>query len=292
MDENPSLIDLRDHLSRPYQKDGAGIGETLMSLFDLMQDNPDLYDGVLANVGGSYEGKPAGEAGSIISTAIEQTSFLRSSLVGGNLTASDFALGDLKRGDMTVYLVLPASRMATHFRWLRLVLTLAMAALERVDSREGEPPVLFILEEFPTLGYMRQLEAAAGLMAGYGVKLWAVMQDLSQIKTLYPQSWETLLGNAGIIEAFGNADATTTDYLSKRLGMTLSKVQQSDQQSLGAQQGGNTNPREVIQTSPLIAPFEITRQFSRDTNRKLILIPEYAPFSVRRVHWQDRRLGD
>ena len=284
--QNPTLIDLRDRLSLPYE---GKEGMTLLQLFELMSKAQD-YDGVLANVGGSYLGKPKGEAGSIISTAIEQTSFLRSSELGESLKASDFILGDLKRENMTVYLVLPASRMATHFRWLRVILTLAMAALERVESREDEPPVLFILEEFPTLGHMRQLEAAAGLMAGYGVKLWTVMQDLSQLKSLYPQSWETFLGNAGIIEAFGNSDMTTTDYLSKRLGMTLSKIVQTDTRSLDAQRGGQSAEREVIQTSQLMAPFEITRRFSRAENRKLILTPEYAPFAVRRVHWTDERM--
>ena len=284
---DPTLIDLRNRLSLPF----AGKGSmTLMDLFGLMRDLPD-YDGVIANIGGSYQGKPKGEAGSIISTAIEQTAFLRSSELADCLSASDFALGDLKRENMTVYLVLPASRMATHFRWLRVILTLAMAALERVKSREGEPPVLFVLEEFPTLGHMRQIEAAAGLMAGYGVKLWTVIQDLSQLKAQYPKSWETFLGNAGIVEAFGNADTTTTDYLSKRLGMTLSKVIQTDSLSINAQRDGQSGEREVIQSSPLLAPFEITRQFARDKGRKLILTPEDAPFIVKRIAPDDPRLA-
>ena len=290
----PTLTELRDLLSLPMQGDDGTPSNriaTMEGLFSYM-GMANAYDGVIANVGNSYKGKPAGERGSIISTAIEQTAFLRSSALTPSLANSSFSLGDLKTKAMTVYLVLPASRMATHFRWLRVIISQAMTALERVENDPGKPPVLFILEEFPTLGYMRQLETAAGLMAGFQVKLWSVMQDISQLKSLYPRSWETFLGNAGILEAFGNADASTTEYLSKRIGMTLSKVIQSTEVGIRGQQAGDSPEREVIQTSPLLAPFEITRLFSRDTERKLVLVPEYPPFSVRRVLWTDERLGD
>ena len=61
--------------------------------------------------------------------------------------------------------------MATHARWLRLMILLSLSVMERT---RGKPklPVLFILDEFPALGHMQALETAAGLMAGFGVKLW------------------------------------------------------------------------------------------------------------------------
>jgi type IV secretion system protein VirD4 len=166
----------------------------------------------------------------------------------------------------------------------------AMSAMERTENATGRD-VLFILEEFPTLGYMRQLEAAAGLMAGYQVKLWTVMQDLSQIKALYPNSWETFIGNAGIIEAFGNSDATTTEYLSKRLGTTLAIQQQPENQSLQAQAAGAPNQRETIVTVPLMAPYEITQAFNRDNKNKLIIWADGKPFALKRVFWKDLKNG-
>jgi len=36
--------------------------------------------------------------------------------------------------------------------------------------------VLVLLEEFNVLGYLEVIEAAAGQIAGYGVKLWCVLQ--------------------------------------------------------------------------------------------------------------------
>ena len=91
---------------------------------------------------------------------------------------SDFKLNDLRSGAITLYLVLPGMRMGTHYRWLRLVIQQALAAMERTPAPRDALPVWFILEEFPVLRHMQAIESAAGLMAGFGVKLWAVLQDL------------------------------------------------------------------------------------------------------------------
>ena len=104
-----------------------------------------------------------------------------------------------ERGRRRSISVCPASRMGTHGRWLRLIVSLAVSALENAPCppARAADPVLFILEEFAALGHMRALEQAVAYMAGFGVKLWAVLQDLTQLKRHYKEGWETFLGNAG-----------------------------------------------------------------------------------------------
>lgn len=285
MEGQKSLIDLRNLLSSSLKPSEHEI--SLGLVLSMMAEN-DAYEGVVANTGASFSGKPDNEAASIQSSAIEQMAFLRSSRLAQWISASDFQLKDLKERPTSIYLVLPASRLATHYRWLRLLIMQALNALERHDNRTGHP-VLFVLEEFPILGYVRQLEAAAGLMAGYGVKIWTVMQDLQQIKTHYPNSWETFLGNAGIIEAFGNVDTTTTKYLSDRLGQTLTVQNQKENLSLDARSRGAPGERETTVNVPLLAPFEITQTFHRETGKKLVLIPEYRPMIIERTALEDLR---
>lgn len=281
-----SLLDVREMITAPFEGEDTGDTIALKTFLKLML-NVDDEDGVIAGVGGTMLGKPDSERGSIISTGVEQTAFLDSTPMRDHLMGGDLkTLRVLKRKPTTIYLVLPASRMATHFRWLRLILMQAMAAMEREENKTGKD-VLFILEEFPTLGYMRQIEAAAGLMAGYGVKLWTVMQDLSQIKALYPNSWETFIGNAGIVEAFGNTDATTLDYLSKALGNTLAVQQQPENLSLSAQQGGAARDRDQIVTVPLMAAHELALAFARDRQNKLVMIAGRKPFPIGRIFWKD-----
>lgn len=285
--DKATLNDVRRILTLPYENEDDDGPDAMENHFQYMVDAPDAFDGVMAGVGGTMIGKPENERGSIISTAIEQTAFLDSKRMKDHLGRSDLAsMRILKEKPATIYLVLPASRMATHFRWLRAVLTQAMTALEQAKNATGRP-VLFVLEEFPTLGYMRLIESAAGLMAGYDVKLWTIMQDLSQIKNHYPRSWETFLGNAGIVEAFGNTDSTTLEYLSKRLGMTLAVQAQPQTLSLQAQMQGEARERESIVSVPLMPPHEIALAFSRDNQNKLVMLAGEKPFSLQRVFWKD-----
>lgn len=245
--------------------------------------SPDLFDGVVRNTGTSFFAKMKGserEFHSILSTAQEQTAPLDDIL---SITDwSSFSLADLKKGPTTVYLVLPGMRMGTHFRWLRVLVQQALAAMERTGGR-ADPPVWFVLEEFAALGHLRSLETAAGFIAGFGVQLWSVIQDFTQLKTHYPNSWETFLGNAGILQAFGNVDLTTTDYLSRRMGNTQALVKQDvfvAGQSLGH---GDTGAREHWQNVRLLDPDEITFHFAANTNRQLILMPGRPPIYMNRL---------
>ena len=88
-------------------------------------------------------------------------------------------------------------------------------------------PVLFVLDEFAVLGHMETIEKAAGLMAGYGIKLWPILQDLTQLNHHYRESWETFLGNAGTLTFFGNTDLTSLEWLSKRMGQTEVSISDS-----------------------------------------------------------------
>lgn len=288
--KDATLNDLRELVTASIEDSKKDPNPSLMAHFRMMMGQ-DAFDGVLASVGSSMIGKPKGERGSIISTAIEQTAFLDSLPMRDHLAESGLpTMRILKQKPTTIYLVLPSSRFETHSRWLRSVLTLAMTALERENNATGLP-VLFILEEFPTLGYMRLIEASAGLMAGYDVKLWTVLQDLPQLQAHYPKSWETFLGNAGMIEAFGNSDMTTLDYISKRLGQTLAVQIQSENRSLMAKREGAPVERETVVNVPLLAPYEIRLAFARTQRNKLVMLADEKPFVVDRVFWKDLQLN-
>ncbi|MCC7250443.1 type IV secretory system conjugative DNA transfer family protein [Hyphomicrobium sp.] len=260
-----------------------GTPAELDALFTAMTESG-AFDGIVANIGRSFLGKLESggrELQGILSTAQEQTAPLDD--IVAVTERSDFALSDLATSRISIYLVLPGMRMGTHYRWLRLVIQLALAALERNRVPRGELPVWFVLEEFPSLGHMRSIETAAGLMAGFGIKLWSVLQDFTQLKTHYPKSWETFLGNAGIIQAFGNADLTTTEHLSKLLGSTQVIERQAVRLSGHAMSQGDSGIREHLRSVRLLDPNEITTLFSRETNRQLILVPGRPPIYLERL---------
>jgi type IV secretion system protein VirD4 len=243
------------------------------------------FDGIVSSAGASFLVKlrdGTKEFTSILSTAQEQTAPLDD--IRHISDASDFALSDLSKGGMTIYAVLPGMRMPTHFRWLRLVVQMALGAVERHPVPRGGLPVLFMLEEFAALGAMRPIEVAAGLLAGSGVRLWPVVQDFTQLKANYPKSWETFIGNA-TVQAFAVGEMTTADYLSRMLGNTQVIERQNVRISSSAMSHGDSGQRESLRTARLLEGPEISRAFARGTGRQLVLTPDKPPVYMERMDY-------
>jgi type IV secretion system protein VirD4 len=204
-----TLLRVRDLLTKDFKEFTA----TLTA----MKEHGEL----IAQAAGAMLAKPFNERMSVVSTCDTHTAFLVGDSMRDVLSGSDFRLEDLKSDRVTVFLCLPATRLSTHGRWLRLLVSLAMEAMERTGPAEdGRPRVLFCLDEFAALNRMESVEAAAGQIAGFGVKLWPVIQDLTQLQRDYREAWETFMGNAGLLTFFGNTDLTTTKHVSERLGYT------------------------------------------------------------------------
>ena len=79
-------------------------------------------------------------------------------------------------------------------------------------------PTLFLLDEFAALGRLEAVERAMGLMAGYGLQLWPILQDLSQLRDIYGTRANTFVANAGMLQVFGVNDVETARWLSQALG--------------------------------------------------------------------------
>ncbi|MBO9499548.1 MAG: type IV secretory system conjugative DNA transfer family protein [Novosphingobium sp.] len=157
------------------------------------------------------------ELNGFIRAAKTQTRFLDSPPVSRDLARPGVDFGTIKSKPATVYLVLPPVRLVTHAKWLRLVIAGAIEALRKAPGDSKQPEVLIILDEFPQLGRMQGVETGVQLNAGYGIKFWIVVQNLSQLQTLYHDNWETFT-SAGALTAYGPRDPTTAEYLAKLSG--------------------------------------------------------------------------
>lgn len=278
------LLTGRHPLVLPEADDAKG-SNYLDRLWWRLEAAGELFEGIVASTAARFSSLSDKEMGSILSSAISQTAFLDSPALARTLSHSDFSLSDLKAERTTVYLCLPASRMATHARWLRVMVGLALAVLEQDKVDPAAPPVLLLLEEFNVLGHMHSVEVAAGQIAGFGVRIWTVLQDLTQLQRHYDKSWETFIGNAGLITAFGNSDITTLKYLSEKLGTRTILVQTASGASLTAQMQGARAKQESLRVDPLMSPSEIELAFARETERMLVLHPGSPPVVLQRADY-------
>ncbi len=215
--------------------------------------------------------------GDVIGTALSHTDWLDSLAMKEALAASDFSLSELKTGLCTVYLVLPPKYLDEHARFLRLFVNLALQ--EASKGRKSRYPILMVLDEFYALGRLQFAAKAAGLLAGYGVKLWPIVQNLTQLSELYPDNWETFLGNAGMWQVFAVNDQTTARYMSERLGEHIVWRKQRT--------FNNETQRYEEEWMPQGASFlrtgiELGREVSRDSGNQIIFVEGGDSFLLRR----------
>jgi type IV secretory pathway TraG/TraD family ATPase VirD4 len=110
-------------LSRAGEKD---IPSSFQLLWERMRRSK-AFNGVVAGVGEQMIAMADKQRSGVLESARTSTEFLDSVPMQRMLQDSDFDLGELKtnpRG-LTIYLTLPARYMETHYRWLRLMITLA-----------------------------------------------------------------------------------------------------------------------------------------------------------------------
>lgn len=245
-------------------------------------------EGAVRRAAADFFDRPEREAASVLSTARRHLRPLSFPEIEASLAGDGFDLADLKRSPMTVYLCLPGRHIGTCGRWLRLFVNLALQAMEKTPAPPaGGCPVLFVLDEFAALGHMREIEDAAGQIAGFGVKLWPILQDLGQLKALYKERWETFMGNAGILQFFGNNDLTTLEWISKRLGTTTIEEQSASMVTPDAKRSGATGESYAPRTTAVLEPDEVALVFGRADPllRQLIIRAGYAPMILQRAYY-------
>jgi type IV secretion system protein VirD4 len=233
------------------------------------------------------------EIQSIVSTAKIQTEAFDDPEIANDLSKDGFDFRDLKSEPVTVYLVLPPEMMTRHAKWLRLVLTSAFQRLMSVREA-GAPKTVFMLDEFAALGHMQIISTVWALVRGYGIQIMPILQDLNQLKMLYPDMWETFIGMAGATASFGPNDLTTAEWLSRRTGDTSRTIATYNEGggTSATPQGMSRSDNAGLSYSsvkvPLASPHELLGM-----NEGIMLltlaglrhvIPTYAPafFQIRR----------
>ncbi|MBV5330943.1 type IV secretory system conjugative DNA transfer family protein, partial [bacterium] len=219
------------------------------------------------------------EIKSIISTTRTQLAFLDDPKICDCLSRSDFQFSDLKREKISVYLVLPFRQMEAQGRWLRLLVTSAVEALTD-DPKPGDGRVLVILDEFAQLGRLTAIERALALVRGYGVQLWPFVQDLPQLKSIYPDRWNSFLATAGIQQFFTPNDNMTAEYMSDRCGKQLVRRTSFSESQSRSSSNSSTSTSYADQWEPLFSPWEL---YGQKDYKQMLFVEGLSP-----VAWEWR----
>jgi type IV secretion system protein VirD4 len=247
--DRKTLATVREYLTLPPEK--------FRALLELMQDSA-AAGGLIARAANRFLGKSDREAASVMSSAQRHTHFLDSPRIVAATARSDFQFSALRHDLTSIFLVLPPNRLDAYSRWLRLLVAQALQDIARdaeaaqAGAARLKQPALFLLDEFAALGRLEAVERAMGLMAGYGLQLWPILQDMSQLRDLYGARANTFVANAGVLQTFGVNDFETAKWLSQSMGKETIGYQTESHRP-----GDITTTTQHIAARDLMTPDEI-----------------------------------
>lgn len=281
------------------------IRKTLLAELSIKQSDPakthpfaarlrevETHEGLAQMAATIIDGAGDNERGSFITTLTRQLKWLNHRKMSEHLTGRSFSLKRAVLENWSVYVCVPPGMINRFRRWLRLMVAIALDAKTQSPFDHEGPQTLFILDEFSALGAFSQIESGASNLAGYGVKLITVIQNIGQLENTYERNWETFLGNAGVIVAWGLNDKASEDYISHRIGQSMSlvpgfsmstnqKMSAGDQETVkGGREG--TAQSFSLQQLPIIWPNEIRRYGAREAMRAFVITAAGDTFTVLR----------
>lgn len=167
----------------------------------------------------------------VLSSAQQYLRLFGAPSIRNTLSKTSFPLRGIFNGDpITVYIIIPPSKLVTHQAILRLWVG---ALLTLVGYRKFRPAksTLFVIDEAAQLGHLTILQTAKTLLRGYGLQTWSFWQDFSQIQTLYQTAWRTIVNNCAVVQVFG-----ARNHMVAREFSDVTGISQHDIREIGTQE--------------------------------------------------------
>ncbi|MCB2181342.1 MAG: IncP-type conjugal transfer protein TraG [Desulfobulbaceae bacterium] len=252
---------------------------------------------VVASSARELMNKAENELSGVVSTAMSFLGLYRDPVIARNTSSSDFSISDLLGAErpVSLYLVVPPSDAERIRPLIRLVLNqIGRRLTESVEfGEQGRPAtnhkLLFMLDEFPTLGRLSFFESELAYMAGYGIKAYLIAQSLNQIEKAYGPN-NSILDNCHIRITYGALDERTAQRISKLLG---EKTETRRQLNLAGNRLapwlGHIMESEQESARQLLTPGEVLQLPNDDV---LIMVGGMAPYRGKKItYYQDARFA-
>jgi type IV secretion system protein VirD4 len=211
----------------------------------------------------------------LISTSVRLTVFNMKQIE--NLTKEDsIDLGAMGEGKKALFVIIPAADSTYNFlvsmMYSQLFETLYFVAETKYDGKRLQRPVRFLLDEFANIGQIPEFTKKLATMRKYEISCTIILQNLAQIKTMYKDDWESIVGNCDSFLFLGGQEYSTLEYVSKELGKKTIETRSSGI-SEGKSKSSSKNRQK--QGRELMTPDEIMRM---DNTECILIIRGLYPF--------------
>ncbi|MDB7102474.1 MULTISPECIES: VirD4-like conjugal transfer protein, CD1115 family [Enterococcus] len=199
-------------------------------------------------------------------------------------------VGDVKT---ILYILLPDTDTSFNFLASMMYQQLFDMLVYKADNvYKGRLPchVRCILDEFANIGQIPDFEKVISVIRSREISTNVILQNISQLKTLYKDTWETIIGTSDVFLYLGGMEQSTHEYISKLLGK-----QTIEQRNTSVTKGNNGSFSENFQKlgRNLMDPDEVASLKGQEC---ILKIRGVHPFLSKKYdivkHKNYKKLGD
>ncbi|MFM9974974.1 MAG: type IV secretory system conjugative DNA transfer family protein, partial [Beijerinckiaceae bacterium] len=199
------------------------------------------------------------------------------------LARSSFNLFDVRKEPHSIYVDFRLSQLVAMSGFANVLISQMLNFLTDRLRASGEHQVMFLLDEFTTLGKIAPLVPMLKVAAGNGISVWSFVQSMTDVKELYGETGlDSILDNSEALVFLGGESRSVLEYLERQIGKKLVK-RRVKRRSTGTNAlvgQGSVEDREI--EVPLMTSDEL-RQISR---RHAIVLPRAsAPILLNRNYF-------
>lgn len=233
------------------------------------------------------------ERASTYSTVFSKISLFQDPLLAQATAYSDFSVDDFinSKNGISLYLIVPYNHIKRISPVFRMIITFMIKKFSAGKTNANEVklkiPCLFLLDEFPVLGFFPDIALNAGILAGYGVTFFIVCQALNQIVDVYGEN-HPFLDHCKTIILYAPGSIKDARTFSESIGNRSVLLDNISASGSKFQAGFSSYSRSSQETSTtLINPDELMKlEFSR----AIIMNQGMPPYKGKKVvYYEDPR---
>ncbi|HET9239197.1 MAG TPA: type IV secretory system conjugative DNA transfer family protein [Oligoflexus sp.] len=236
--------------------DGVGLPPLTMECVDALNRFTSTSDNTLS---------------SIMATFNVPLTIWASPIVDAATSANDFDLRDVRKRPMSVYLGIPANKLAE----AKLLLNMFYTQLVNLNTNrllhstpELKYTCLMLNDEFTAPGRIGIIDKANSYMAGYGLRMLTIIQSPGQLEAEPPKGYgrenaRTLVTNHACQIFFTPREQRDANEYSEALGYYTFKAKGKSRQ-LGGKTDGSRSESESDQRRALMMPQELKEMSQRE----------------------------
>lgn len=281
-------------------EDGGGCGEAMLAeireehvhVNDKGEEIPAIHDLIVKAANRSENQNPK-ERSSTYASVTSKISLFQDPLIQEATSYSDFSVDDFvsSKNGISLYLIVEypeIQRIAPVFKTIiTFMIKKFSSGTTNANSVKLNIPCLFLLDEFPVLGYFPEIAQNMGILAGYGVTFFIVSQSLNQIVDVYGEN-HPFLDHCKTIILYAPGNLKDAKQFSETIGnrsVLLDNISSSGNKYEAGFSNVSRSSQET-QTS-LINPDELMKL---EFNRAIIFNQGMSPYKGKKVvYYEDPR---